>query len=39
MRNVAAVAVKLAITIVEITACVDAGTVYRVVAVVALGFD
>jgi hypothetical protein len=39
IRNVAAVAVRLAITIVEITACVDAGTVYRVVAVVALGFD
>ena len=37
IRNVAAVAVRLAITIVDTTACVEAGTVYRVVAVVALG--
>ncbi len=39
MRNVAAVAVRFAIEIDEITACVDAGTVYSVVRVVALGFD
>jgi hypothetical protein len=37
IRNVAEVAARLAITIVDTTACVADGTVYRVVAVVALG--
>lgn len=37
IRNVADEAVRLAITIVDTTACVAEGTVYRVVAVVALG--
>jgi len=39
IRKVAADAVKFAITIVDTTACVEAGTVYRVVAVVAAGLD
>jgi hypothetical protein len=37
IRNVADDAVRLAITIVDTTACVADGTVYSVVAVVALG--
>jgi hypothetical protein len=39
IRNVAAVDVKLATEILDTTACVADGTVYRVVAVVADGFD
>jgi hypothetical protein len=39
MRNVAAVAVRLATEIDEMIADVEAGTVYRVVSVVAAGFD
>jgi hypothetical protein len=39
IRNVAAVVVRLAIEIDDTTASLDAGTVYRVVSVVADGFD